>query len=285
MFHEAERHLEGGITLARRIGRPFLAFTGLALQAAVALAQSSYAQAARRSTLVIELARRHGWTDELPAAIASAVLASTLAWRGRLEEASPWVHRAERTLRAETDPAAGVGIYYVRGVLELGRGRDADALAALRALERLAGHLAEPPYFLAPARCMRLLALIRLDDTGRAEQDLAGLGEQDRKCGEIRIALGALRLAQDDPRAAIAALAPVLDGSDLLVRRTWLVTAHVLEAIARDALGETGAADSAMELALDLAEPEGALWFFLPCPAPGLLERHARADFPRRSCS
>jgi LuxR family maltose regulon positive regulatory protein len=276
MFGEADQHLESGVTLARRIGRPFLAFTGLALQATVALAQSSYAQAAERSTMVVELARRHGWTDEVPTAIACAVLGFTLAWQGRLEEAAPWVQRAERTLRAETDPAAGVGIHYVRGVLELGRGRDADALAALRAAERLARRLAEPPYFLASVRCSRLLALVRLGDTKRAEQDLAALSERDRECGEIRIALAALRLAQHDPHAAIAALAPVLAGSSLVVRQTWLATASVLEAIARDALGETGAADSAIERALDLAEPEGALWFLLLCPAPDLVERHTR---------
>ena len=276
MFREADRHLESGIALARRIGRPFLAFTGLALQAAVALAQSSYAQAAERSTMVVELARRHGWTDELPAAIACAVLGFTLAWQGRLEQAAPWVQRAERTLRAETDPAAGVGIHYARGVLELGRGRDADALAALQAAERLARRLAEPPYFLASVRSLRLFALMRLGDTRRVEQDLAGLSEQDRECGEIRIALAALRLAQHDPQAAIASLASVLAGSSLVVRQTWLATAFVLEAIARDALGETAAADSAIERALDLAEPEGALWFFLLSPDPGVVERHAR---------
>ena len=32
-FEEAERHLEQGIALARRIGRPFLEFTGLAHRA------------------------------------------------------------------------------------------------------------------------------------------------------------------------------------------------------------------------------------------------------------
>jgi LuxR family transcriptional regulator, maltose regulon positive regulatory protein len=276
MFCEAERHLESGITLARRIRRPFLAFTGLALQAAVALTESSYAQAVERSTLVIELARRHGWTDEPSAAIAYTVLGGALAWQGQLEEAAPWVQRAERTLRAETEPAVGAGVYYVRGVLELGRGRDVSALAALQTAERLARRLAEPPYFLAPLRALRLLALIRLGETARAEQDLAGLSEQDRERGEIRMALAALRLAQDDPQAAIAVLASVLDGSSLLVRRTWLVTAFVLEAMARDALGGPGAADSAIERALDLAEPEGALWFFLLCPAPGLVERHSR---------
>ena len=58
--------------------------------------------------------------------------------------------------------------------------------------------------------------------------------------------------------------------------RTWLVQAFLLEAIARDALGDPAAAGRALERALDLAEPDGALLWFLLHPAPGLLERHAR---------
>jgi LuxR family maltose regulon positive regulatory protein len=50
----------------------------------------------------------------------------------------------------------------------------------------------------------------------------------------------------------------------------------VLEAMARDALGDSRAAASALERALDLAEPDGVLMVFLLTPAPGLLERHAR---------
>jgi LuxR family transcriptional regulator, maltose regulon positive regulatory protein len=49
--------------------------------------------------------------------------------------------------------------------------------------------------------------------TGRAEQALADLGEHDRERGEIGVATAVLRLAQDDPHAATATLAPVLDGS------------------------------------------------------------------------
>src|SRR5262249_42304819 len=85
----------------------------------------------------------------------------------------------------------------------------------------------------------------------------------------------ALRLAQDDPHAAIAALAPVLDGSAPVPWPTWLDQAFLLEAIARDALGDSRAAASAVERALDLAEPDGLLTMFLLHPAPGLLERHA----------
>jgi LuxR family maltose regulon positive regulatory protein len=85
-----------------------------------------------------------------------------------------------------------------------------------------------------------------------------------------------LRLAQDQPHAAIKALAPVLDGSAPVTRSTWLAQAFTLEAIARDALGDSAAAGRAMERALDLAEPDGTLSVFLLHPAPGLLERHAR---------
>ena len=86
-----------------------------------------------------------------------------------------------------------------------------------------------------------------------------------------------LRLAQDDPRAAAAALAPVLDGSAPPVWPRWLVSAFVLEAITRDALGDRAAAWRALERALDIAEPDRVLlpWFFI-YRAPGLLERHAR---------
>ena len=50
----------------------------------------------------------------------------------------------------------------------------------------------------------------------------------------------------------------------------------MLEAIARETLGDPAAADWAVERALDLAEPDGALLPFLLHPAPGLLERQAR---------
>jgi LuxR family maltose regulon positive regulatory protein len=52
--------------------------------------------------------------------------------------------------------------------------------------------------------------------------------------------------------------------------------AYVLEAIARDSLGDQDTAETALERALDLAEPNGQLSPFLLHPAPGLVERHTR---------
>jgi LuxR family maltose regulon positive regulatory protein len=161
-------------------------------------------------------------------------------------------------------------------MLELARGRDASALAAFQAAERLGGRLTAPHMLLTPTRALTLHTLVRLGEAERAEQMLAGLSEHDRGHGETRIAAAVLRLAQDDPGAAMAALAPVLDGSAPLVWPAWLAEASLLEAIARDALGDSGAADRALERALGLAEPDGALlWFFLH-PVPGLLQRRAR---------
>ena len=54
------------------------------------------------------------------------------------------------------------------------------------------------------------------------------------------------------------------------------VQSFLLEAIARDALGDPGAAERALERALDLAEPDGMLLGFLLHPASGLLARQAR---------
>jgi LuxR family transcriptional regulator, maltose regulon positive regulatory protein len=50
----------------------------------------------------------------------------------------------------------------------------------------------------------------------------------------------------------------------------------LLEAIAQDTLGDPVAAGRALESALDLAEPDGALFLFQLDPAPDLLKRHAR---------
>ena len=284
-FEEAHRHLEQGVALARRIGRPFLEFSGLADLAAAEIWRAfplaaqigrPFARVAEHSRQAIELAERHGWTDEPPAGTAYMTLAAMLTWQGRPEEAEPWIQHAERTVTAEAEPAARLAVDYIRGRLELARGRDTDALAAFRAAERLAGRLDAPNLLAARARFMLLYVLVRLGDTEHAEQTLARLGEQDHDRGETRIATALLRLAQDDPRTAAAALAPVLDGSASVLPWGWLAHAFLLEAIARDALGDPAAAGRALERALDLTEPDGGLWLFLLHPVPALLERQGR---------
>jgi LuxR family transcriptional regulator, maltose regulon positive regulatory protein len=123
-------------------------------------------------------------------------------------------------------------------------------------------------------QALLLQTLVRQRETEQLEAALAELGDQGYKTGELRITLAGLWLARDDPMGATAALAPVLDGSAPVVNpRFWLIQAFLLEAIARDALGDAVAAERALESALELAEPDGIVWPFLLHPAPQLLER------------
>ena len=272
---EAGQHLERGVALARRIGRPYLEFTGLAYQSAAVLFHS-YVRAAAYGRQAVELAQKHGWTGDLAFGVACGALGTLLAGQGRPDEAEPWIQEAERTLTAEALPAQCLSIRYDRGVLEQARGRDAAALSAFEAVEPLARRLATPHHVIPRARAQLVHSLVRLGQTERAAQILAGLGGRDREHGEIRIATATLRLAQSDPRAALAELAPILASPAPANLGFWLVLAYVLEAAARDALGEQAAADGALERALDRAEPDGALTPFLLLRSPDLLERHAR---------
>ncbi len=269
----AERHLEQGVALARRIGRPYLEITGLAHWAMVT-AFRSFALAVEQSSQAVDLARRHGWTEEPIAAAAYAVLAGAMVWQGRLDEAEPWLERAERPVRQESRPAALVTLHHVRGMLELARGQDDEALGTFQAAGRLAELLVRSHPLVTRTRACLVHALVRAGETARAEQAVSQLGEQELRSGEMRAALALLRLAQGDPGAAAAALAPVVDGPVPGLHPVWAVAAFLLEAIARDRLGDPGAAGRALERALDLAEPDGVLWPFLVHPAPGLLEGH-----------
>jgi LuxR family transcriptional regulator, maltose regulon positive regulatory protein len=272
---DASRHLAHGVALARRAGRPYLEFTALAHQAMAETCRSSTA-AAELGREAVELAEQHCWTDDPAFGIACLAVGLTHVWQGRPDEAEPWVQRAERAVQAETQPVAGVVVRYGRGILELERNRDAEALAAFEAAETLARRVSTTHYWAHRVRALLVHTLVRLGQTRRAGQVLAGLSDQDREHREIRLATAELQLADGDPGGAVATLGPVVDGPVPPYSRLWLAMANVLEAMARDALGDPVAAENALERALDVAEPNGDLTPFLLYPAPGLLERHAR---------
>ena len=275
-FEEADRHLGDGIALARRIRRPYLEVTGLAHLAQLE-SWRSFRLGAQRGLQAIELATEHGWPDEPVAGLAYLALGVAMVTQGRLEEAEQALSQAERTVRAEVEPAAGMRLYYGRGMLEFVSGRHDAALNAFQAAERLAGSLVTPHTLAPRLRSHLLQTLVRTGETQRVEQTLADLDGAERGRGEIRLAEASLRLAQDDPAAAVTVLAPVIDGSVVMPNaHLWEVQAFLLQAIAGDALGDAGAARRALEQALDRAAPEGLLFPFLYDPEPGLLDRHRR---------
>jgi len=167
-FEDADRHLQQGLALARRIGRPYLELTGLAHRAHGMLLFRPEASQAEWSYQAIELAERHGWGEEPLAGMAYAQLGIAMLYQGRLDEAEPWLERAECTLRAEVEPAAGMSLRYARAVLELARGRDQEALVAFRGAEELAATLVGPDTCVTSMRS-RMMATLRTVPPGGSE--------------------------------------------------------------------------------------------------------------------
>jgi LuxR family transcriptional regulator, maltose regulon positive regulatory protein len=270
---DAERHLDEGITLARRMSRSYLEIFGLGWSAQLAGLWST-TLAVKRATHAIELARQDGWSDEPIVAPARAALATAMVWHGRLEEARSVLDQGDWALRS-VGPAAGM-VQYARGLLELAGGRHHDAVDAFGAARRLDASVVTP--LVTRTGGFFLQTLVAMGDLESAEQALAGPDEPGPGAAEARIALARLRLAQDDPDATTATLAPLLDGlAPGSSTPLWAVQAFLLAALAYDALGDARGAERALERALDLAEPDGLLLpFLLHPPATQLLKRHSR---------
>ncbi|HEV2371066.1 MAG TPA: LuxR C-terminal-related transcriptional regulator, partial [Streptosporangiaceae bacterium] len=299
-LEDAQGHLEQGAALARRIGEHYLEINGRAHLALVTHFRS-LPLSAKQSRQVIELARRHGCTDDPAVAIAYMVLGAATFWPGDLHEADLWFKRAEQALRAELEPAAGMLQHLLRGELEMALGHDAEALAVFQAAMPLTDLLATPCPLAAQMRARMVHAQLRLGDTARADAALAGMDPRDRESLEMRIVLAELRLAQGNPEAATAALAPILGSSapgtdsqgsathaspvqaiavggfgDTADALGWVVQAWLAESVACKALGDTAAAEYAAERALSFADSGDVLVPFLLHRAPELLKRHAR---------
>ena len=275
-LEDAERHLEQGLEEARRISRPMLELQALANWALLSSFRSP-ATAELRATQAIELARKHGWEETAPAAAtAYVVLGRATVWRGRLREAEPWLDLAERVLERDTQPTPALMLYATRTVSAFARGRHAEAAAAYRDVERMEGLLVMPHTLTTRMQALKLEMLVRVGETERVERALAETDEEVRETSQMRVVLAALRLARDDPEAAVDVLAPLLDDSTPVEASVWDIEALLLETIARDALGDPGAASRALERALDAAEPGGLLLPFLLYPTAELLERQTR---------
>jgi LuxR family transcriptional regulator, maltose regulon positive regulatory protein len=103
------------------------------------------------------------------------------------------------------------------------------------------------------------------------------LSPEQRNRAGMRIALAALAVEQNSPEQAVEALAPVIDSSAPALYERWArVEALLLDATARDRLGDRRAAEESLEAALELAEPEGLMLPFMLRPSRELLERHPR---------
>ena len=272
---DAVGHLEEGLELARRIGRPYLQ-VGCLAYLGLATGQRAFIGERARCLEAIAIAEAHGWESEPIACIALGALGTSAASHGRFDEAQDWLERAERALRPDLEPAEALLIHFARGMQHIGQGRLHEALAALRDAQRCQAKLAIPHLPIVLTRQLVVHAYLRLGDVASAEAMLAEFSEEDREWGEARGAIAAWRLAQGDARAAVDVLGPVLSGHAPVILEQSMITATLLDAVARDQLGETRTCEDDIERSLDLAEPGAQMFPFVVTPVRELLERHPR---------
>ena len=281
---DAHRDLEEALALARRIGRPYLEIECLGhLALAAVIAGSPVHVGLELSEQAVTLAEGHGWGTHRIVAPAVAAGAAALAWLGRIDEAERWLDRGEWTQAEELEMEPV--LRYVRGFVRLGQGRFEDALAEFRAAETVGPSLAREHMLPGEVRGWILHTQALLGDTAAVRATLEGLDAGERDGAGMRIAAAAVALADGRPQDVVDVLAPMIadvpepsvDGSaQVLNLRRATVHALLLEAVARDRLGEPGAAEASIERALDLAERDGTILQFLLVPVRELLERHPR---------
>ena len=272
---DAERHLREALELARRIGRPYVE-QGCLAHLAVAVARHSVTRRARPGAQALDILERYGWQSEPVVPIVFAAIGAVDVLQGRFDEAEPWLDRAEQSLRPNAEPAKEILVRYCRGLQRLGQGRLAEALALFAEAQRLQSFLVAPDPLAIAARALQVQTLVRLGDAPAARPrsrrhptPSASTPRRDRRSprstwpSEMPAAPSMRSLPSAQARAPI-----ILDFS--------LSTRSLLDALARDLLGDSKAAEDDVERALDLAEPDALILPFLITPARELLERHPR---------
>jgi LuxR family transcriptional regulator, maltose regulon positive regulatory protein len=275
---DARQHLEDALSRTRRISRPFIEVGCLAhLAMAGPLTGQPLPVALEQSEQALAIAEAHGWTSQSMTTGAFAMAGMALVGMGGFAEAERHLAHAEESLSAAADPGTEVVLQHARGMLRFGEGRFDEALEEFARAESLERLLETEHVVTVNLRARALQVRVRMGDTESAQLALAGFSPEQRNLAGICIALAALELEQDNPEQAVEALAPVIDGSAPALYERWArVEALLLDATARDRLGDRRAAEESLEAALELAEPEGLILPFMLWPSRELLERHPK---------
>jgi LuxR family maltose regulon positive regulatory protein len=283
---DARDHLEEALALARRIGRPYLEVGCLGhLALAAVLSGEPPGSGLQLSEEAVTIAEAHGWATDRIVAPAVAAGAGALAWLGHVHEAEQWLSRVEHA-RA---PAEGLDtepvFHLMHAFVHLGHRRFGEALAEFRAAERMRPLVSREHALPAEARAWIVQTQVQMGETAGAHAALAALSPEERDGAGMRIAAAALALAESRPQDVVDVLAPMLAdvpepgvdrSSQVLNARRATVHALLLDAVARDRLGDPGTAEASIERALELAERDGMILQFMLVPVRERLERHPR---------
>ena len=274
----ARPHLEQALELARRARRPWLEIPCLGhLGIAGPWTGLTWSNGLELSEEAVRIADAHGWSEDPVILTALATGAIALLWLGQFDEVERWLERAERTLHPDGEPASELIARHARGLQRFAQGRFDEALAAFHAAERMHELLADRHPFALVTKARLLQTQARMGRVAAARAALAAISEEDGDNSHLRMAAAVIHLAERNPEQAVEVLDSVTGGSAQTTHRPSTATeAQWLLAVACHELGDRREAESSLERALDLAEPEGLVLPFILVPARELLERHPR---------
>jgi LuxR family transcriptional regulator, maltose regulon positive regulatory protein len=285
-WDDACHNLEEALALARRIGRPYLEIGCLGyLSLAAVVSGSSIPDGLRLSEEAVTIAEAHGWGTHRIVAPAVAAGAAALAWLGRIDEAEHWLERVERGQATADEFEIEPVLHFAHGFVRIGQGLFGEALAEFRATERMQRGHAQQHALSVDVPAWILHSQVLMGETAPARAALAALAPDERDRPGMRIAAAELAVVDGRPQDAAEVLAPMVehaaepmvdDASQVLSLRRATVHALLLNAVARDQLGDPDAAVASIERALELTEPDGMILPFMLVPVGELLERHPR---------
>ncbi len=275
---DARRHLEQALELARHVVKPWLEIAPLGhLAIAGPLTGEPISAGLEHSREALRIAEAHIWDEDPVIVTPLATKALALLWLGRFDEADESLERARRVLQPGGEPGTELIVHYGRGLLCLAQRRFEEALTSFRAAERMQAIFVAEHALTIELRSRLLQTQLAMGNASVARAALAGVSEDQLQHAAMRIAAAAFHLSDEDPQRAADTLAPVNRQDARALHPRWAATeALVLDAVAREQLGDRRAAEASLERALELAEPEGIILPFVLHPVHDLLERHPR---------
>jgi LuxR family maltose regulon positive regulatory protein len=276
---DADRHLQEGAALARRIGRPFLEVACLA-NLGFASKSKSLATARRYCEQAIALAERNGWGGNhiiLPALVS---LGGTLIWEGDFSSGERWLRRAARLTSPDADPQVELLLHLASGMLYAAQRDRRAALEEFEAAQRMQSLTLGEHVLAAQVTGWTIATRARLGRLDEARKSLDGIARARARAGEIQNAAAVVSLEDGEPEAALSRLRDVLTGGAPVIHDFTILEAHLLAARAHQLLDDERERDAAVERALALAERDRLIFPFAMTGSRDLLDalpRHATA--------
>jgi LuxR family maltose regulon positive regulatory protein len=271
----AELRLHEGLAVALRAGLASQQLACLGQLALVHAMRGELDEAFRWGTNAVEVAAEPSWSSSMQAAGGYLALAWVSYYRDDLGQASRYADQAAAASGVGWRPMT-LGLAILRARLQRARGDVTGSLNTLAAAHReLTGW--RPPLYQ-----WRWLVLTEADLRSAAGQPQSAsairksLEESGPLSGGEAVVLARLHLAERDPAAAAATLAPYLDGTAPGGFLTVPAEAWLLDALTSDALADHDRAAASLERALRLAEHGGLRRSILDAGAPArsLLARY-----------